>query len=304
MKAAAWMLPGLVVLTSGMQAASAAVITVNITGHVMSWMTYDNDPTHNDPLNNQLYGGEPVTASYTYDTATGAFQQWQYGPAMPPASAVVNIGPFSFQSISSTPYYPGAATPFQVGVFPPSQYGASFQILVNSQLLQGGVPVANPSSTLNFDFWDPNGQWPLDGTLPTGAPAMSTLASSTISIQYGSTFNSYITIGIDSVTLAPPSLEVSPATGNFAGQQHFDASLLLPAGAQVASAQASVGGTPVANLSYPGRCTLTPNIVSRVAIVCPDASQALSAGPNTVDWQVTLTDGTVLTQSVAWNLVQ
>jgi hypothetical protein len=305
MKTPASLLVGGLLLVSGMTCAHASVITVNVTGHVKSWMTYGNDPTHTDPLNNQLYGGEPVTASYTYDTATGAFQQWQYTPTMPPATAVVNIGPYSFQSTSSTPYYPGTAAPFQVGVFPPSQYGATLQLLVSSQLLQGGVPITSPSSsTLNFDFWDPNGQWPLDGNLPTGAPAMSTLASSTITIQYGSQFNSYITIGIDSVTLAPPSLEVSPATGNFAGRQHFDASLLLPAGVQVASAQASVGGTPVGNLSYPGGCTLMPNIVSRVALVCPDASQALSVGPNTVNWQVTLSDGTVLNQSVAWNLVQ
>jgi hypothetical protein len=171
-----------------------------------------------------------------------------------------------------------------------------------SQLLQGGAPVGGQPAYVSFGFIDPNGQWPLDSNLPTGLPAPSTLAQSSIYITYGTFESSTIKIQIDSVALAPPTLEVSPASGNFSSQQHFDAALLLPLGSQVASAQASVGGTPVPNLSYPGQCTLVSNTTSRTQILCPNASQALSPGPTTVNWQATLTDGTVINQTVLWNL--
>jgi hypothetical protein len=285
------------VLVYGMDTASAAVITVNITGHVTDWGV-----STSDPFFNQIYSGEPVTASYTYDNATGPNAQGQYQPNLPPAGAVVTIGPFSFQAFAPPPPYQGPPVSFYLIPQTTPGDGSAVYMIYVSQLLQGGAPVGGQLGYVSFGFIDPNGQWPVDSNLPTGLPAPSTLAQSSIYITYGAFGSSTIKIQIDSVALAPPSLEVSPASGNFSNQQRFDAALLLPVGSQVATAQASIGGSPVSSLSYPGQCTLVPNTTSRAQIVCPNASQALSPGPTTVNWQATLTDGTVINQTVLWNL--
>ena len=70
--------------------------------------------------------------------------------------------------------------------------------------------------------------------------------------------------------------------------------------------QASVAGTPLA-LNYPGTCQLAPaNNAARPALLCPGADAALVSlqGVTQIDWQVTLTDGSLLTQSVQWNLIR
>jgi hypothetical protein len=296
MKTAAWMLLGVLVLASAMESASATVITVNMTGHITGWGF-----RLPDPLYNQVYPGQPVTASYTYDTATGPFAPAQYSPTLPPAAASVTLGPFTFQAFAPPPPYQGAAVSMYVAA--PQSDGSSFYMNYYAHLLQGGAPVAGEEGYMSFLFADPNGQWPVDSNLPTGVPTPSTLAQSTIYVSYGPFGYSNLSIQIDSVTLAPLTLEVSPASGNFSSQQHFDAALFLPIGSQVASAQATVGGNPIANLSYPGACTLVPNTISRTQIVCPNASQALTQAQTTVNWQVTLADGTVINQPVTWNLV-
>jgi hypothetical protein len=70
--------------------------------------------------------------------------------------------------------------------------------------------------------------------------------------------------------------------------------------------QASVNGTSI-GLSYPGTCSLAPaNNAQRTALICPNAAAILSTlggGPVTINWQVVLGDGSVLQQSVIWNLV-
>jgi len=311
MKTAVSMLFGVLVLVFRMDFAGAAVITVNVTGHVVG---FSSSPS--DPFANNIYVGEPITASYTYDTATGPYLQDTYRPNMPPASSAVNIGPFTFGSVlPPAGSFPGSNPAMEVAVFPGmSANGASFSIAVpNNQLLQGGTPAANPNQLIygvSFNFYDATGQWPADMNLPSGAPALASLANSSIYIIMNSaTVSENINIQIDSVALVPTTFEVSPASGNFVAQQRFDAALLVPAGmAQITTAQASVNGNPISALSYPaGTCTLAPTTTSS-AILCPNASDfidpaAVLPGPTIVDWQVTLTDGTVMHQTVSWNRV-
>jgi hypothetical protein len=305
MKTAASMLFGVLVFVLRMDLAAAAVITVRVTGHVTTLVA-------DQPLITQMYSGEPVTATYTYDTATGPYAPLSYRPDMPPATASVTIGPFSIQSVPpSQPPTWGQQPPLQIQMSLPGTPGSgwsSFDVeVINAPLLKDGVPVdGHPFNAVNFSFNDPAGQWPVDSNLPTGAPALSTLALSNIHIQSG--ISSTIDIQIDSVALVPTTFEVSPASGNFVAQQHFDASLLVPAGmAQITNVQASVNGNPIPALRYPGTCTLAP-ATTLAAILCPDASDsfdpaALLPGPTVVDWQVTLADGTVMTKTVTWNRV-
>jgi hypothetical protein len=310
MKTAASMLFGVLVLVLRMDVAAAAVITVNITGHITS-LGVDH------PMSDQMYLDEPITASYTYDTATGPYSPNTYYPTMPPASATVTIGPFTFQSMLPPPSTCcGAQPPLQVNVFP-STSGDGSNVWINvgaSQVLQGGVPLDGPNPILvSFSFNDPTGHWPADASLPTGAPALSDLTHSSIYIWMPSATSSQsINMQIDSVALAPTTFEVSPASGNFLNQQHFDAALVLPPGAQITAAQASVAGNAIPYLSYPGQCALVANIAGQTGVLCPNASQVInqpllpgqSGGPVPVNWQVTLTDGTVINKTVVWNLLQ
>jgi hypothetical protein len=65
---------------------------------------------------------------------------------------------------------------------------------------------------------------------------------------------------------------------------------------------ANAGGVPLP-LSYPGTCQLVSSPPS--AILCPDAHAALAvAAPNAIHWSVELADGTVLSETVDWRLVQ
>jgi hypothetical protein len=112
-------------------------------------------------------------------------------------------------------------------------------------------------------------------------------------------------VQLDTWGLAP-SITVSPASSSFIAQQNFDAVLLLSAQLSAASMQASVGGTSI-GFSYPGTCQLAQaNTAQRTALICPNAAAVLAGlggGPVTINWLITLADGSTLQQSVIWNLV-
>ena len=270
--------------------AAAQPISVQITGHV----TQSQDNT--GLINNHLQISQPVTAIYTYDTS---------GPAipdpMPPefalsaatTSIVVSAGDLNFQT--------GPSSRIEAIIQPGNEFALyGYQ----NPPLSNGVAV----DYIAVIFNDQSGQWPTSTLLPTGAPALSSLAYSTITVQGPQTTTGYfsIQIQIDSVQLLPPAIQVSPPAGNFLPQQHFDASVLLPlGGAALATMQASVGGTALA-LNYPGTCQLgAPTSSGRPWLLCPGADAALTSlqGITQIDWLVTLSDGSSYTQSVQWNLI-
>jgi hypothetical protein len=144
--------------------------------------------------------------------------------------------------------------------------------------------------------------------LPTGAPTLQQLNFSSSHVEGYFNGGSWdFDAQIDSVQFVPPAIEVIPATGDILPQQHFDAALLLPFGAQIATMQASVGGNAMP-LSYPGTCQLVaPNSAWRAAILCPNVQFVLppaggATRPLTILWQVGLTDGTQLSQTVQWTV--
>lgn len=287
----------LFVLLSGLCAgsASASIVTVNLTAHITG--VYDQVGA----FYGQIATGQPVTATYTYDTNTanqGFAQVGQYQPAVPPAKLTVTVGAFSFQSSSASPTLAGSSQ-FQINVQPSSSGGYSF-FSVNSSSVQSTANVA----VISFLMVDATGQWPSSIALPTNAPTLNfstVTAPSQIQIQ-GAQGSFQVTAQIDSAVLAPPAVQVSPASGSFLAQQHFDAALLLTPGAQIVSLQSSAG------FSYPGTCQLAPpNSAQQPAILCPNADAVLATlggGTSTIFWHVVLADGTQLDQTVPWTLIQ
>lgn len=269
---------------------AAQPIAVQVNGHVTQWQ--DNTGL----ISRHLQISQPVTATYTYDTsgpATPAPMPPEYAVSAATTSIVVSVGDLNFQT--------GPSSNIEAVIQPGSEFGLfGYQ----NPPLSNGVAVGS----IGVIFSDDSGQWPTSTLLPTGAPALSSFAYSSITLQGLQTTTGYfsIQIQVDSVQLLPPAIGVSPPTGNFLPQQHFDASVLLPlGGAAIATMQASVGGTSLA-LNYPGTCQLgTPPGSGRAWLLCPGADAALTSlqGITQIDWLVTLSDGSSYTQSVQWNLI-
>lgn len=280
----------------GVGSAAAKSITVRVTGHVTAF----NNATG---ALGQIVAGEVITGTYTYDTNTANLDttgdgNGHYQPSVPPANTSISLGSLLFQSV--------ATSQFDIDVRPvaPALGGTGyFTILAtNGQSLASGASVSH----IGIAFADPYGQFPSSNALPTGAPILKQLNFSAAHVD------GYLNGGawefdaqIDSVQFVPPAIEVIPSTGDILPQQHFDAALLLPPGAPIATMQASVGGNPIP-LFYPGSCQLVaPNSVGRAAILCPSVQlppAGVDTQPLTILWQVVLTDGTQLNQTVQWTV--
>jgi len=296
MKLLSW-IAGFAVLTGlGTGTLAAQPISVRVKGHVTGW--YDTSGLVGPYLPVPL----PVTATYTYDPNGTVIPSGgnQYSLSPTTASIVVNAGPFTFQT------GPGSTLQARISQGVPGSYWGEFTIQgFQDPPLPNGANV----SLIWISFLDPAAQWPTSGFLPTGAPNITDFSASQMALSGSGPGNSsfQITIQIDSAQLLPPQIEVSPQTGSFVPQQHFDAAVLLPiGGAPVATLQTSIGGNQLP-LSYPGTCQLTtPTSLGRAVLVCPGADAVLAAyqGFTQVDWLVTLTDGSTFTQSVQWNSIR
>lgn len=274
---------GTLVLGFGVEAASADVLTIAVTGHV----TTVNDSSLGVTV------GQAVTGTYSYDTSTPMGSGNTYTLASPPANITL--------SLASGPTYQTQNTwSFQITVDPPNLPGQNIFSYVATSPPSGGT-----STTLNVAFEDPSGQWLSSVALPTTLPPLNSSPPVAGVIFIDPPGSSGFVVQVDSVALAP-SITVSPSNSSFIAQQNFDAVLLLSAQLSVASMQASVNGTAI-GFSYPGTCQLAAaNNAQRTALICPNAAAVLATlggGPVTINWLVTLADGSTIQQSVIWNLV-
>lgn len=283
MRKASYLFCCAVLLGLGLNVAAAAIVTVNLTGHVTS--VFDSSLP--------IVVGQAVTATYSYDSSTPLGTDGAYHPVAPPASISVSVGGQTYQSQSNWAYQVILNT------------GSSPQLNSFDYVAAATAPSNPLSPPLPPNIGIHLVGWPASTAgLPTSAPP-SGLFESLINVAPPNS-NGFVA-QVDSATLAPASLTISPASGIFLAQQNFDAALLLSSQTPITSMQASVGGTPIA-LSYPGTCQLA--IVSNgaaTALVCPNASAVLAtlgSGPVTINWQVVLFDGSTSQQSVTWDLVR
>jgi hypothetical protein len=288
--------------------AAARPITVKLTAHVTGWTDYSGTD-----LGGQVFWGRNITASYTYETnAIGQFGSYPGDllfrpPSLAPVNARVVAGTLVLESIATPQQFDihvntsTPAGPYVAGTF----WIASNE---NKLLAPGAWGAGLPVNQIAFRFYDMTGRPPPLTALPADAPDLQYFSDPDIRIVGGSySDNTFFEINarIDSAELAPPEIEISPSAGNFLSQQRFDAALVLPIGSQIASAHASVGSLALP-FAYPGTCQLiAPGGGTRPAVLCPDAHTALpTAAGAPIEWQVELTDGTVLTERSEWRLIQ
>ena len=281
------------------QNALATVVTVNVQAHVIQWGDTEGI------FGGQITVGQAITASYTYDSLSipgmvvrNGFSE--YLASAPPAALTVSAGPFTFQSATGI-------EAVQIGVMPSPASGQPSSFALMSQTGQP-LPSGTPVGPIQFMFGDSSGQWPPSVALPLVAPAIANLSLSRIVVEVGQTSSSQIVAQVDSVALVPPSILVSPLTGSsFVSQQRFDFALIAPAGSTVSSAQVTAHGSPMP--LYPGAgCQLAPaNSANRPVVLCPYGDQFLAylgSGPQQLTFQVVLSDGTTINQSVVWTLIE
>jgi hypothetical protein len=294
MKTALTILYSILLAGLGMGSASAQSISVKLTGNVASWSDSAG------VLGGQVATGQTVTATYTYDASTPDLHPspstGRYEPSTAQGAGVrVDIGSLTFESNSSSA--------ISVDVYPVPQGGTGGGYFSLVSLFN--EPLANGTSVDQIAIVFASGNTtPISDALPSDPPNVQDFGFRRIRIV-GAGYGMEVQAEITSAELVLPTIEVSPAAGSFLRQQRFDAAVLLPAGAQASSMQASVNGNPVA-LSFPGTCqAVLPNSVGLPAILCPDAHAvfATMTGDTTVEWEVTLTDGTVYEDSVIWNLL-
>ena len=296
----------------GADFACANVVTVSVTAHVVDWHDWTGT------MGGQIANGMTVTGTYTYDSNTPE----QFGSPgqyllTAPSAVSVAVGPITFQGVS------GSQAQTAVNVYPSRWPGQSSSLRIFSYNDQASQPGAG-NATISFSFSDLTGQWPASTLLPTGAAPLQDFSGSQISIA-DNLFD--MTAQVDSVQLVPSPLDVFPTSGTFVAGQHFDVAFLFPVGAaQITSIQGTVYGPnlPPAGLVLPppGLCQpAAPTSAGRPLVLCPNGDWILhiAAGPlppgggigggmtggsMTINWQVSLADGTILYQTVVWGLVQ
>ncbi len=177
MQKGSWFVGCALSLALGFNVASASVVTVNLTGHV----TKVSDPS------SPVAVGEPVTASYSYDTATVVQTYGFCTASAPPLSMSVSVGGVTVQMQNNS----------NCMNLLMAYSGSGF-----SQFIFEMVTLGQFGPAVSLRLWDLSGRWPAAfGVLPTDAPP---LLAGEIDVATPNS-SSYIVFNVqlDSATLVP-----------------------------------------------------------------------------------------------------
>jgi hypothetical protein len=293
MKAAILLVSSVVASAFAFGTASAEPVRVKVTARI----NVINDPSQ--ALHGKLVIGQRVTGVYVYNTNTpnqSPFPgQGQYQPFANEARMRFVTGSLVFESAQPT-------QGISITVLPQATFGDGLFSMGSND----NKPLAD-GTLVNAIQVELRGQGNVTQSeaLPAVAPELANyFTRDVVLVGFGAGESFSVRARIETAELVvTPAIEVSPAAGNFVQGQHFDAALLLPRNSDVANAHATAGGTPLP-LSYPGSCQLlAPNSEGKPALLCAgaDAVLPLTAGAP-IDWTVELTNGTVLTETVDWQL--
>lgn len=290
MKKAVLLLSGLLLSAFISGPAAAEVVRVRLTARVMSVA----DP--GNVLAGKVVFGQRVNGLYVYNTNTPNLSpnQWSglYRPYANEARVRFAVGSLVFESKQPTQ---------GIDIFIQSQQSGSGMFDIESN---DNKPLANGATVSNISMiLQGNGNITENITLPNVAPNLQNYSREVYvsgSAPQGGYTLRFILEAAELVV--PDAIVVSPASGTFVANQHFDASVTLPRNSVVSTAQATANGIPLP-LSYPGSCQLQPQVgTGKPSLLCPAADSALTSVPagTPIEWTVTLTNGTVYTETVNW----
>jgi hypothetical protein len=289
MKKAALLLSGLLLSAFVSGTASAEVVRVRLTARVLNVSDASN------VLAGKIAFGQRLNGLYVYNTNTP------------------NQSPLPFQGVYR-PYANEARIRFAAGslVFESKQPTQGINIFIQPHNTGNGLfqiesndnkPLADGATVDNiFLLFQGNGNVTESVALPDVAPLLTNY-NREVTINGGSAqgFYSFRAIIEIAELIETAAIVVTPASGTFAANQHFDAAVLLPRNSVVQSAQATANGFWLP-LSYPGSCQLQPQIgAGKPSLLCPGADSVLNNQPGApIEWTVELTNGTIFTETVNW----
>jgi hypothetical protein len=288
MKKAALLLSGLLLSAFVAVPAVAEVVRVRVTARVSN--TYDP----NGLLAGKVAVGQRVTGTYVYNTNTPNTSPYpdingEYRPYANEARMRVAVGGLVFESKQPTQGITIWVTSHNAG--------GTGRFMMTSD---DNKPMADGSivNYIRMELWGV-GNVTESTALPAVAPNFQFYQPRELTIY---TSNYGITANLESAEIiVPDAIVVTPASGTFAANQHFDAAVILPRNSVVQTAQATANGWSLP-LSYPGSCQLQPQVgTGRPSLLCPAADAVLATQPGApIEWTVTMTNGTVYTETVNW----
>ena len=183
------------------------------------------------------------------------------------------------------------------------------------RLFSAGKELQGPLGPLNVDYIDMllaawNGNvWSSDALSPD-APPLEKFDQRDLMIGGYDNYGNYWQITAQVTSITNPSVQptqpvvVTPASGFFVRPQLVEAAFLMPIGKQYASLSGTVNGLPVDSW-YLSSCALMPLWASgRDALRCADIQPLLRPGANDVSWTVQFKDGSLVTESVTWEVFE
>jgi len=298
-------------LALGANPVAAELLSVNITARVV----FLDDP--GNVLGGQISIGQFAKGKYRYETTVPNYwapyqveNLWgEYAQDRTQGLLSFTVGSFTFES-DPTSWNWATQMPnnvsFRIQVrgttFSYQNHQVYFQLF--SQL---NKPLASGASVggLNLYLSDMSGMALSSGDLPTTALNVASFADRQAFI-WGQTAagDAWYSVGlqIDSMAVAP-ALQVSPANSSFVRPQRIDPAVLLMGSSQISGLRASVNGAPLPT-EYLGQCQIAPpNAQNRPAMTCPNIVPLLPSGPNHVEWNADLTDGSTATSAADWEVI-
>lgn len=288
MKTAVMLLSGLLLAAFVSAPAEAVQVRVRVTARVNS--LYDPG----NVLAGKVAMGQRVTGTYVYNTntpnlASDPNTHGQYRPYANEARVRFAIGSLVFESNQPT-------QGIEIYLQPNSSYG-EFQIAsYDNKPLANGTQVYE----IRMEMFG-QGNVTESTALPVLAPNLQQYDQKQVRIE-GNSFSIYAELEVAEL-IVPDAIVVTPASGTFAANQHFDAAVILPRAGTVLHARATANGASL-GLNYPGSCQLQPaaGATGRPSLLCPGADAALSLAPGEpILWTVEMTNGTVYSETVNWD---
>jgi hypothetical protein len=284
MKTAAVFFSGLVMAAFLSGPASAEVVRVRLTARV----DQINDP--NNRLAGKVAIGQRVNGLYFYNTNTPnqspSPSSGEYLPYANEARVRFAIGTLVYESQQPTQ---------GIGILTSDVGDLSIFSNDNKDLADG-----TNVNTIWMDITGPSNFPPIPSVaLPKTAPNLQQYNTKEVTIGAGD-YSIRAQLEVAELVVSN-AVVVSPASGTFAANQHFDAAVILPRNSVVQNAHAMANGQ-LLPLTYPGSCQLQPQVgTGRPSLLCPGADAVLSIQPGApIEWTVELTNGTIYTETVNW----
>jgi hypothetical protein len=288
MKRAALLVSGLLLSAFVSGPAAAEVVRVRVTARVSQL----NDPSN--VLAGKVVVGSRVNGLYVYNTNTPNTSPMPgYGDYRPYANEGrlrIAVGSLVFESKQPTQ---------GIGILIRAENNGSAGLF--NIMSHDNKPLAD-GTTVNLlqVMLDGFGNVTQSIALPPVAPVPSTYWNKDISVSANGPNGAYsFQAQIEAAELViPDAIVVTPASGQFAANQHFDAALLLPRNTLVHYWEATVNGQYL-----PMYCEFQQQVgAGRPSLLCPGADQVLSTLPPgaAIEFMVSLTNGVVYNETVTW----